>query len=86
MPSRAHKKLIERIGKLDKVPDDAKEYETWLEADALSCVAVETNLNDDQLIVYATIESAVHIHSHRSCISFESVSPVDQADLLRWSR
>lgn len=83
MPSLAHKKLIERIEKLDQVPDDAKEYETWLKGDG-HLALLRDNENEEELIVYTSIKSSTTF-IHTVAVSLESLSPVNQDDLLEWS-
>ena len=83
MPSLAHKKLIERIEKLDQVPNDAKEYETWLKGDG-HLALLRDNEKEEELIVYASVES-FSTFVHTVAVSLESLNPVDQDDLLHWS-
>lgn len=83
MPSLAHKKLIERIESLDRVPEDAKENEIWLKGFGHLALLRE-NEKEEELIVYASVES-YSTFIHTVAVSLENLNPVDQEDLLNWS-
>lgn len=80
MPSRAHNKLIERIENLNKAPDDATEYATWIKADAHFALLRE-NAREDELIIYG-VDRCAFIHT--VVASQESLHSIDHDDLLRW--
>ncbi|MCY4438344.1 MAG: hypothetical protein OXE05_13565 [Chloroflexi bacterium] len=80
MPSPAHKKLIERIENLDKVPDDATEYETWIKANA-HLGLLRDNEREDELIVYGL---GRYSFIHSVVVSLDNLTSVDQEDLLQW--
>lgn len=81
MPSYEHKKLIEKISKIDKMPEDQSEYAQWIKATA-HLELLRANAEEDEIIVYAGgdytfIQSVV--------VRREAIYPLDQDDLLQWS-
>ena len=82
MPSYEHKKLIEHISQLDKVPENAAEYAAWIEA-GKHLTLLRDNAKQNELIIYAANRCYVFIHT--VVVSEDSLSPLDQDDLLRWS-
>ena len=81
MGSYEHKKLIERILEVDKLPDDQSAYSEWIKADA-HLQMLRTNGEEDEVIVYA---SGDYTFIHTVVVSEREVFPLDQDDLLRWS-
>jgi len=81
MPSFAHKKLIERVARIDGAPDDAAAYGTWIEAGE-HLALLRDNAAEDELIVYA---SGHYTFIHAAVVSNDKLAPVDQADLVCWS-
>ena len=81
MPSYEHKKLIERISQLDKVPKDFAEYANWIKADG-HLTLLRENAENDELIIYG---SGDYTFIHTSVVSENNLSPLDQDDLLAWS-
>ena len=81
MPSFAHKKLIERIARLDETPNDTAAYATWIKAGGHLSLLRE-NAAEDELIVYA---SGDYTFIHSAVVSNDNLSPIDKNDLLRWS-
>jgi len=81
MPSFAHKKLIERVARIDGAPDDAAAYGTWIEAGE-HLTLLRDNAAEDELIVYA---SGHYTFIHAAVVSNDKLAPVDQADLVYWS-
>ena len=83
MPSPAHNKLIERIENLNKAPDDATQFAKWIKAERHLALLRE-NEKEEELIVYASVKS-LSIFIHTVAVSLDSLTPVDQDDLLQWS-
>ena len=81
MPSRAHNKLIERIENLNKAPDDATEYATWIKADAHFALLRE-NARENELIIYG---GDICTFIHTVVVNQENLASIDHDDLLRWS-
>ena len=81
MPSYDHNKMIERIGRLNAVPEDAQEYASWIQAGGHLRFMRET-ANEEELLIYALGEYGF---IHAVVVSEASLSPLDQADLLNWS-
>ena len=81
MPNYEHKKLIERISQLDKVPENAAEYAAWIEA-GKHLALLRDNAKQNELIIYAANR---YVFIHTVVVSEDSLSPFDQDDLLRWS-
>lgn len=81
MASYEHKKLIERISDLDRLPEDPAAYTQWIKAGA-HLELLKANATEDELIIYAGgdytfIQSVV--------VSRKTLLPIDQDDLLQWS-
>jgi hypothetical protein len=82
VPSFAHKKLIERIARVDEVPDDAAAYGAWIAA-GQHLNLLRHNAEEDELIVYG---SGNYTFIHSVVVPNDRLVPIDQDDLLRWSR
>ena len=52
MPSYEHKKLVERIEQINKLPDDPEEYADWIKA-GTHLSLLQNNAEEDELIIYA---------------------------------
>ena len=81
MPSYEHKQLMERISQLDKVPENAAEYAAWIKAGE-HLALLRNNAKQNELIIYAANH---YVFIHTVVVSEDSLSPLDQDDLLRWS-
>ena len=81
MPSFAHKKLIERIARLDETPSDTATYVNWIKAGGHLALLRE-NADEDELIVYG---SGDYTFVHAVVVSNDKLSPINKDDLLRWS-
>ena len=81
MPSYEHKQLIERISQLDKVPENSAEYAAWIKA-GKHLALLRDNAKQNELIIYAANR---YVFIHTVVVSEDSLSPLDQDDLLRWS-
>lgn len=80
MPSYEHKKLIERITKLDELPSDPKEYAEWIKAEAHLALLRE-NARSDEIVVcangeYTFVDSIV--------VPNDVMSRLTPADLEQW--
>lgn len=81
MPSYEHKKLIERITKLDELPSDPKAYAEWIKADA-HLSFIRENARSDEIVVcangeYTFVDSVV--------VTNDVLSRLTPVDLERWS-
>lgn len=81
MPSFEHKKLIERIARLDETPDDPAAYADWMRAGGHLSL-LRDNADEEELIIYA---SGDYAFIHAVVVSNDKLSPVNKDDLLRWS-
>ena len=81
MPNYKHNKLIERIANLDKLPDDAAEYASWIKARG-HLDLLQDNSTEDELIIYG---SGDYTFINAVVASENSLSSLDQDDLLRWN-
>ena len=81
MPSYKHKQLMERISQLDKAPENAAEYAAWIKAGE-HLALLRDNAEQNDLIIYA---ASNYTFIHTVVVSENSLSPLDQDDLLRWS-
>ena len=81
MPSYKHNKLIERVSQIDELPDNVDEYSTWVKA-AGHLDLLHENAQEDELIIYC---SGDYTFIYTVVVSKDSVYPLDQDDLLRWS-
>jgi hypothetical protein len=81
LPSFAHKKLIERIARLDEAPGDTAAYANWIKAGAHLSLLRE-NADEHELIVYA---SGGYTFIHAVVVSNDKLSPANKDDLLHWS-
>jgi hypothetical protein len=81
MPSFTHKRLIDRIARIDEIPADPAEYATWIKAGGHLSL-LRDNANDDELIVYA---SGRHTFIHAAIVCADKLRLIDQNDLLGWS-
>jgi hypothetical protein len=81
LTSFAHKKLSERIARIDEAPSDTTAYAIWINAGGHLDLLRE-NADEDELIVYA---SGDYTFIHAVVVSNDKLSPVDKDDLLHWS-
>lgn len=81
MTSFEHKKLIDRIARLDKAPGDEAAFANWIEAGGHLSLLRENAL-EGELIVYA---SGKYTFVHAALVHNDKLSPVDRNDLLGWS-
>jgi hypothetical protein len=76
-----HKKLIKAITKLDEVPDDAKLFAEWINAQA-HLDFLRQNACADEVVIYAL---GKHSFIHSIAVPNERLTPLDQNDLLLWN-
>lgn len=81
MHNYEHKKLIEAITRLDEVPEDAKLFAEWIEAEA-HLDFLRQNARADEVVIYASGE---YTFIYSIAIPNERLTPLDQNDLLNWS-
>ena len=81
MPSYDHDKLLERIARLDTPPKDSAKYAAWIKAGEHMGLLRDTAY-DDELIIYA---SGDYTFTNAVVVSEDSLSPLDQDDLLHWN-
>ena len=81
MPSYEHKKLVERIEQINKLPDDPEEYADWIKA-GTHLSLLQNNAEEDELIIYA---GGKYIFIHGVVVNEDNLCPLDQDDLLDWN-
>ena len=81
MPNYKHKKLIERIAKLDHEPEVDVEYSKWIGADR-QLAFLRENANEDELIIYGC---GHHTFVHGVIVKEDDLSPFNKDDLLLWN-
>ena len=81
MPSYEHNQLVERINRLDELPENESEYANWIKAGG-HLDLLRDNAKADELIIYG---SGNYTFIHTVVVSEDSISPLDQDDLLRWN-
>lgn len=80
MQNFEHKKLVEAIEHLGKVPTEPAEYSKWIEA-GRHLSFLRSNANTEEIVAFASGQYTFV----RSLIVAESkLAPVDQSDLLAW--
>ena len=80
MSSYRHKKLIERIAKINNCPFNPQEFLEWIKARAHLDLLME-NANSDEIIISANAE---YSFIYAALISNADLSLLDQSDLLEW--
>ncbi|MCY3728732.1 MAG: hypothetical protein OXF97_07035 [Nitrospira sp.] len=81
MQNYEHKRLIDRISQIDKVPEGVAEYAAWIEAGG-HLALLRDNAEQNELIIYAVSK---YSFIHTVVISEDNLSPLNHDDLLRWS-
>jgi hypothetical protein len=81
VPSYAHKKILEKIAKLDQAPDDQAAFSSWIEATE-HLDFLKDNGRQDEVIVYA---AGPYTFIHSMIVPNSLLSPPDEHDLLSWS-
>jgi hypothetical protein len=76
-----HKKLVEAITELDKVPADSRLFSKWIEAEA-HLGFLRMNARADELVIYA---SGDYTFIHSVVVPNNRLTPVDHQDLMQWS-
>lgn len=81
MSSYDHKKLIETITRLDRVPADSQAYSEWMRAGA-HLAFLRENARASELVVHASGE---YTFIHSIAVPNDRLSPPDRGDLMSWS-
>lgn len=81
MSSYEHKKLIETITRLDRVPDDSQAYSEWIRAGA-HLTFLRENARANELVVHTSGEYTL---VHSVAVPNDRISPPDRGDLMNWS-
>ncbi len=81
MPSFAHKKIIEKIQKIDELPSDDAQYREWVGA-GQHMEFLKQNAKADEIVIYG---SGHYTFIHSIVVPNEALKAVSQDDLLRWS-
>ena len=81
MPSFEHKKLIEELTALDKLPNDDGTLTDWVKAEA-HIEFLEQNAFSPEVVIYA---SPAYSFIHSIAVPEALLDPLDTDDLMRWS-
>ncbi|NOZ96079.1 MAG: hypothetical protein GXP47_15270 [Acidobacteria bacterium] len=76
-----HRKLIERITKLDELPTEPESFSQWIKAEA-HLDFLRSNASENELVIYASGE---YTFIHTVAVANDRLTPLDQNDLLHWS-
>ena len=83
MPSYEHSQLVERIKRLDELPENETEYANWIKAEG-HLALLRDNAEQDELVIYASGVYPLHTSIRSVVVDENSISPLDKDDLLRW--
>ncbi|MGB0383402.1 MAG: hypothetical protein ACPGWR_01140 [Ardenticatenaceae bacterium] len=75
-----HKRLIQKITKLDEVPSESQAFSNWIQAEA-HLSFLQKNAQTDELVIYA---SGDYTFVHSVIVPNVKLSPIDQDDLMNW--
>lgn len=81
MPSYEHKKIIEEIKCLDKLPPSRDDFATWIQAEA-HLEFLRRNARSDELVIYA---SGDYTFVHTVVVPNDRLAAHSQDDLLHWA-
>lgn len=81
MPSFAHKKIVEKIQKIDELPSDDAQYLKWVGA-GQHMEFLKQNAVADEIVIYG---SGPYTFIHSIVVPDEALAAASQDDLLRWS-
>lgn len=76
-----HKKLVEEIANLDKVPEDTNAFSDWIQGEA-HLTFLHENARADELVICSSGE---YSFVHSVVVPNARLSPIDQDDLLGWN-
>jgi hypothetical protein len=76
-----HKKIVERIARLDEPPSKPEDFSLWLRGDA-HIAFLEQNARADEIVVFASGE---HTFINAVAVADERLSPIDRRDLMGWN-
>ena len=80
MPSYEHNQLVERINRLDELPENESEYANWIKAEG-HLALLRDNAKDNELIIYG---SGDYTFIRTVVVDEGNISPLDKDDLLHW--
>ena len=80
MPSYEHSQLVERIKRLDELPENETEYANWIKAEG-HLALLRDNAKENELIIYG---SGDYTFIRTVFVSEGSISPLEKDDLLHW--
>ena len=83
LPSYEHNQLVERIKRLDELPENDTEYANWLKAEGHFGL-LRDNAEQDELIIFGSGVYPLRTFIRAVVVSEDSISPLDTDDLLRW--
>lgn len=78
MHNYEHKKLIDAIHKLDKIPDTRQKFSEWIKAEA-HLAFLKQNAQANELVIFA---SGDNTYIYSVVVSNEKIFPVDQASIV----
>lgn len=81
MPSFEHKKLVEKIGRLDEMPAGDDAFREWTRAGKHLDFLVE-NAKANEVVIYG---SGSYSFVHSLIVPLDKLTPPKEADLLKWS-
>jgi hypothetical protein len=81
VPSFEHKKLLERIARLNEIPNDPKAFAEWLKAEKQVAFLMD-NVHEEELVLYA---AGSHFFVHALAVRNNKLAPINEDDLLGWS-
>ena len=81
MPTFDHKKILEHLNGLDKLPSNQEELVIWVKADA-HIKFLKNNTFSQEIVIYASPE---YSFIHSMAVPKKLIEPLDKDDLLKWS-
>jgi hypothetical protein len=81
VPNFEHENLLERISRLNEIPNDLNAYAEWLKAEKQLALLID-NAKEGELVLYA---SGPYFFVHALAVRDDKLTSVDEDDLLRWS-
>lgn len=81
MPRFEHKKIIEKLAKIDILPTDKQELLSWITAEQ-HLQFLKANAHSSEVVVYATPE---YSFIHSMAVPENLLEPLDIDDLMAWS-
>lgn len=81
VPNFEHKKLLERVSRLNQIPDDPNAFAEWLKSEKQLAFLID-NAHEGELVLYA---SGPFFFVHAMAVRDDRLTPVNEDDLLGWS-